>query len=428
MDYFVPALFNHPSNPALVARLKQKLTVHRDEKWTTYVNEASRMYQVPHKKMEEANKALNLNRYDRQFLLIQSTMEDITKDALQGNYGYVLVAQTNEVYLIIPHDPISFEQVKSAQQAERIRDIIVQKNDAIREASSQEMDDLLDICHKNCPEFPIPPEYLSCKKSPSFRQDGMFRSASHASNVYAYKRYVANSVRAQMDVEKNYRSLNSTKNRNPEQENAQTLLGLSWFSRAKENFSWEPLVDGLFGHSSRQSVVLNAMTHLDNYNKMVALTMKIETALNKEFPEHLDVKTMLIELKEMIAATERNNIFIELFLALAGIVAAPVALFIGLIWLVPAYSLNLPYMGKPQFLLDTLQWFADSLITAVQCLLFPLAMIQAHDNSGSMNLLKGECTRIVETLLTSVEQELLVLPIEEDVINPSLSNQALLRY
>ncbi|MCR9191374.1 MAG: hypothetical protein NXI01_01790 [Gammaproteobacteria bacterium] len=84
----------------------------------------------------------------------------------------------------------------------------------------------------------------------------------------------------------------------------------------------------------------------------------------------------------------------DFILTLAGILAAPLALLIGLLWLIPAYALALPYLGKPQFFLDAALWFGDSIISIAQYLLFP---IHAYNASGSMEARKEECTRIVET-------------------------------
>lgn len=414
------SLFKNPDNLALVSQLKQKLNTHRDRNWTTYVNEVSRVYQLPQKKIEDANKAQHSATYDRKFLLVRSQMEKIEHETLQENYGYVLDPETNKVYLIIPTTSIMFEEVNNEQNAERIRSIILQKNDAIREATWEEMDGILDILNGDQPELSTEtPEFLLSKKSRSHRGDGKFRSATHAPSAYAFKRYVLNCFVAQMVVEKKYRELVEQKNRNLDQEKAKVLLSLSWFSRSKENFSWSPLVDGIVGHSSRSEVILNATPNLDRNNRIAALVMNIENAFNNEAPNFLEIKTNLAELKTILVFEERNNIFIELFLALAGIVAAPIALIIGLIWLVPAYFLSLPYMGKPQFFLDTLQWFGDSLINVVSCLLFPIAMIQAYNTSGSMNVLKGECTRIVETLLSRVESESSVLSIGSDTVHQS---------
>ena len=80
--------------------------------------------------------------------------------------------------------------------------------------------------------------------------------------------------------------------------------------------------------------------------------------------------------------------------------------------MLPSYWFNLPYFGKPQFFLDRVQGVADECIELFRCIVFPLAIIQAYNTSGSMNVLQGPCTRMVETLLERVKSELTKLDVE----------------
>lgn len=400
----MPYIFKVNGNAALASRLRQKLNLHRERDWTNYVNQVSKVYQQPKDKFDSAHTAMNLERYDRKLLLIRKKMEDIQPVDLQGNYGYVLGTEVNQVYLIVPMSPIVFEQVKNEIAAAHIYTLISQKNSFIQEATWDEMDSILDAFHdEHVDENPEPPEFLGRQKSKSFRGDGKFRSYTHAPSTYAFKKYILNCAAAQLKIEKKFRERNHIEVIHQEQDSAKKLLSLSWFSRSKENFSWSPLIDGFVGHSSASDVILDATPNLEAHNKMVVLAMSVEEELNKENFDSAKIQANLTELKTLLNSHERNNIFIELFLALVGIIVAPLACLIGFIWIIPAYLYALPYLGKSSFFLDTFQWFIDSCLTTARCLIFPIAMIHAYNTTGSSNLLKGECTRIVEALLARIE-------------------------
>ncbi len=393
----MPYIFKVNDNAALASRLRQKLNLHRERGWNNYVNQLSKLYQLPKDKFDSGFKASKLERNDKKFLLIRKKMEDIQPDDLQRNYGYVLGTEVNQVYLILPMSRITFESVKNKKAAARIHTLISQKNSLIQEATWDEMDSILDAFNDDKINTELP-KFKTMEKSVSLRMDGKFRPCTHAPNAYAFKKHILNCVSAQLEIEKKFPE------RNCEQDSAEKLLSLSWFSRSKENFSWFPLIDGFFGHSSSASDdIENATPILKAHNIMSALASEVEKELNNINFDSAKIKSYLRKLEALLNSHVRNNIFIELLLGLGGIIAAPLACLIGFIWIIPAYLYDLPYLGKSSFFLDTFQWFIDSCLTTARCLIFPIAMIHAYNTTGSSNLLKGECTRIVETLLARIE-------------------------
>ena len=101
----------------------------------------SLLYQMPTKKLEEAQKAERLDQYDRKFLLIQKMMSQLDSASLKGNYAYILDSESHQVWLVIPHSAHAiFEPVSDSQAASRIRNMILQKTDEVREASFEDMD------------------------------------------------------------------------------------------------------------------------------------------------------------------------------------------------------------------------------------------------------------------------------------------------
>lgn len=99
----MPSLFKVPNDIDLVIRLKQKILRFCDWRWTNYVNKMSRLYQMPTKKLEEAQKAERLDQYDRKFLLIQKMMSQLDSGSLKGNYAYILDSESHQVWLVIPN-------------------------------------------------------------------------------------------------------------------------------------------------------------------------------------------------------------------------------------------------------------------------------------------------------------------------------------
>lgn len=403
----MPHIFKVDGNLQLASRLREKLNLLREDSWTNYVHQASKFYQVPRDTIESIRQSVQPNRDSRKFFLIQQR-NDIRSADLQGNYGYVLGAAINQVDLIIPTSPsLSFEPVRNVKAAVRIYALISRQHASIQEASWDDMDNILNSFYAGQDnEDPEPPDD---KESCHLRGDGKFRSYIHAPYAYALKRYTLNSVAAQLKIEQNFRARTHRDNLHPAQKNAKTLLRLSWFARAKENFSWSPLMDGFVG--SPKGLIKNAMPSLDSHNTKTALALIIEEELQKAEPDYSRIQTHLTELKDRLHPDARDNIFTELIFGLAGIISAPFAFLIGLIWVIPAYLYGLPYLGQSSFLFDTIQWFVDSLITAVRCLIFPIAMLHAYNTTGSKNVLKSACLRIVETLLARIEN-----------ISPRLSN------
>lgn len=150
-------------------------------------------------------------------------------------------------------------------------------------------------------------------------------------------------------------------------------------------FSWSPLMDGFMANSSTTIALIETATpNLEAHNRMVALSIFIEEEFQKERPNYTLIRTHLNEMKTLLNAHERNNIFIELFLAVVGIVTAPFAFLVGLLWILPTYIYSLPYLGTSAFLFDALQWFVMSIVDALRCLIFPIAIIHAYNKTGSM--------------------------------------------
>ncbi|MDX2345368.1 MAG: hypothetical protein QNK11_00640 [Legionella sp.] len=207
-----------------------------------------------------------------------------------------------------------------------------------------------------------------------------------------------------------------------------THLKKTWSRRTKEDFDWFNLVSYM---AIESTAVPESGNILNKASFLVELTGKLETLFSKEKLDSNELKAILLSvqskitcnklfnagiinsgapignkhiililnlIKEDLGINTRRNIFIDLFLALSGVFAAPFAFLIGLAWMIPAYCLDLPYLGKPQFLIDSAQWFVDSLLNAIECIVFPIAMVNAYNRSGSMDLFKSESTRILETL------------------------------
>lgn len=392
-----------PSTSELTLRLKKNVNVIRERAWTTYVNVVCKVAHVPNSKVEAVCTEKGLELYDRKFFLMQGnilTTVDLEKK-LEKNYGYFYDIPTGALYLMIPSDSTIFQVVSDSKAIRSISAIIAKKDDASREAMWEEMDAILEAFSED--EWHERPEFLSKTKSISYRRDGKFCSAVHAPNGYAFKRHTFNSFSSQVKVENLFRKMDQRNHGHLHEEKAEILLNQSWFSRAKENFSWSPLVDW---YSPPSDATFFCVTpHLSKYNRMAVSVDCLEKELNTKPVDIEVVKKRLFALRDILDKDgEGRNVFIDLLVALGGVVSAPIALLIGLIWVIPAYCLNLPYFGQPQFFMDATIWFVDSLMTAVRCLLFPLEMIHAYNTSGSMNILKGECTRIIETLSVRVNE------------------------
>ena len=404
-------VFKVADNAQLASRLSQKLNLHRERDWTNYVNQISKLYRVLKEQDDSTQRKIYDEKYNRKFYLIQQKMEDISSDTLEGNYGYILGSKANQVYLVIPMHSICFEEVTDEGVATRIYELILQKNIPKREASPNDMDSILrswngdELDKVSTSINDMCPEFLMKQKSRSSYSDGRFRSYIHAPSAYAFKKHILNCAATQLNVEEKFRERNGIKSVRQEQKNAKTLLNLSWFARDKENFSWFPLVDVFFGNGSERptDAIENATPRLAVHNQISALAMMVQAELSQEKPDFVTIQANLAELKKLLDSHERDNILIELILSLSGIVAAPLACLIGIVWIIPAYLCDLPYLGKASFFFDAIQWGIDSLITAVRCLILPIAMIHAYNTTGSSNVLKGECTRIVEELISRIK-------------------------
>ncbi len=274
---------------------------------------------------------------------------------------------------------------------QRIRTIIRKKDEKYRDATWEEMD-AIEESFKGQYSLEAP-NFLNNSTLESIDvtyRNGRFIPGIHAPNGFAFKQYMFNCFMQQSQLTKHI----DIKTRDA----GKSLLNLSWFARTKENFDWAPLIDGLVGHSDRASAVMNIPPILTKYNVCFSLIERLEKEMFQELPNKKEIISLLKQLHDNLCKDERRNIFIELFMAIVGVVSAPIALLIGLVWLIPAYYLELPYFGKPEFFFDVAQWFIDSFIKATRCIVFPIYMIRAYNNTGSMDPLKGECTRIVDTL------------------------------
>lgn len=392
--------FRNPTNLELASRLKQNALQYREKTWTDAIYWLSRFYQLPKDKFEHAVHQDGAERYDRKFLLIQAKLEDITPADLNRNYGYILAPDSNEPYLIIPTSQrLIFERVQDATIHAELCDLIRNDHTRIREARDEDMDRILELFYGDQAENLMEiAEFMQRERSITLNGDGKFRSYRHAPSAYAFKQYFLNYTAKELQVTVDMWNRTGLTDINREQTRAKTLLETSWFSHAREHFSWKPLADFINPSTIDARGFMHTGHALAEVNQRAALAIKIEEALNTVHPDLAVVKALLEEIQA--SHTVNENYLVQLVLSIGGVVASPVALLMGLVWAIPALIVGSPYFGKPAFFIDTFQWFAESLVNTLQLIIVPLGMVNAYNRSGSMDINQSEFNRITETLLS----------------------------
>ncbi|MDF1827449.1 MAG: hypothetical protein P1U39_04140 [Legionellaceae bacterium] len=396
--------FRNPTNLELASRLKQNALQYRENTWTDSIYWLSRFYQLPKDKFEHAVHQDGAERYDRKFLLIQAKLEDITPADLNRNYGYILAPDSNEPWFIVPSlnkslPDLIFHPVKDDKIHTDLCNLIRSDDTRIREARDEDMDRILELFYGDQAENLMEiAEFMKREQSITLNGDGKFRSYRHAPSAYAFKQYFLNYTAKELDVTLEMWNRTGLTDINREQTRAKTLLETSWFSHAREHFSWKPLADFINPSTIDARGFMRTGHELAAVNQRAALAIKIEEALHTKHPDLAEVKALLKQIQASYTVNE--NYLVQLVLSIGGVVASPVALLMGLVWAIPALIVGSPYFGKPAFFIDTFQWFAESLVNTLQLIIVPLGMVNAYNRSGSMDINQSEFNRIAETLLS----------------------------
>lgn len=221
-------------------------------------------------------------------------------------------------------------------------------------------------------------------------------------------------------------------------DNAKKLLAKSTWLQSKEYFTYAnytPLIDTdtnpYFGmdNSGGQSYF---------YINMLSYVYEIEAELNKNQPDYSKILNTIQELRayswvvpSVITSPNANvhtiplqitpyfgqNVFVQLLFAIVGITAALLAMFSGLLFMIPAYCINSPYFGTCQFLWDALVYLAQSCVNAVTAIVFPLSMIYAYYTTDSCNIIHGDLARSLNTIENFCKQQITLTPSME-LVNP----------
>ena len=326
-------------------------------------------------------------------------LELLTVNSLNHNYAYLLSPDDSKVYLVRPeHGKVKFEPIMDDDINDKIKRVISKEMPSSREATPDEMDSILEAFYGEGAEEPDLPDIITGWKTPSYFNDGKFRSHMHAPGAYAFKKHLYNCVAKQVKIESLYRTRN---NLTDMQTTANDLLAKSWFSQEKDNFSWHRLSEIILPMNASDKInsINSIPERLGIIYRHAAAVLTIEEEIAKEEPNSQIIIENLEILENYLTTSDRRNVFLDIFISICGIVSTPFALLVGLTWALPAYFLDLPYLGKPEFFLDCMTWFTQSISMLVQNIIFPIAMLQASNTTGSENILKGEDTRLVKTLL-----------------------------
>lgn len=401
----MPYIFKSPKNNELASRLHQKLNLQKERVWNNYLRKVSKIYQLPKEKLVNLVETPRTVMHDKKFMLVKMTLNNYQNRYRNNyNYGYIYDWSTQELALAIPTDNgVRFEKVKDAVARNAIQELILNVDLVEREATWEDMDRIIESFNEKeySQIYPTPPKFLDTNITgiELICNDGKFCSATHAPNSYALKRYILNSVIAQFNDKQKYgKNSSDILNINPEEANR--LLSLSWLSRAKENFSWPSLIDGSVGNITKNLETLNM------HNDIAQAARLIDLNLGTKNPNFKQIKQNLLTIQRQLKNTAKDNIFTELFFAISGVITAPLAFVVGLAFIIPAYFWNIPYLGSKAFFMDTTICFVESLLTTIRSLIFPIAMLHSYHTTGSCNILKSECSRIVDTLLARVNNEI----------------------
>jgi hypothetical protein len=410
LQLVIQNILKNSENKVLLSRLRRRLNSNKAHAWTSYLHKSSKVYHQPQQRLETEVETRPTAMHSKKFILVTKELGLYTDDNQYNcDYGYIFDWREQKVYLAIPKDNgIYFEEVKDKAAEGVIRELIPKK-DAMRAATWEEMDTIIESFTEKEYNFvsPMIPKFIDSQnqKIDYIYNYGQFKSAIHAPNAYALRRYILNSVIYEL---KNGQQYIQKSHNIPDIDPlaAENLLSESWFARPKANFSWHALIDGLLGNIPKAYSIKEANEKLILRNQMSQIAKFVDDKLSEANPNLNQIKGALEQLQCKLKTSVRDDIFIELFYALGGVIIAPFAFLVGIAWIIPALFLNLPYLGTKTFLLDAAVWFADSLLAVIRCVIFPIAMLHAYNTTGSSNILKGESTRIVEALLAKINDEL----------------------
>ena len=400
-------LFKVPDNLKIATELNQIMQHQKDSYWVQYSQALSSIYQLSPSNVDDFLRESS----SRKFYLMR--WQDITnnhREIIDNNYAYMLSENSEQVFLVEPPEaygssPVHVDVTNPDAKA-YILGIIKEHPSPSREASWEEMETFID---KFCDgDDELPDEYNGSEVVYKHSPDGVFQSAWHAPHGFAYRQNILNSFAKHLTI--NQKIEGNTTSIGPKRKEAEKLLRTHWIAREKQNFSWL----GLLGQTQNPVGVSGEGERINNADLLLRASQYIKEEFSKQSPDYANIKKALDELKEnMIGAPKFNsNILFQVLVSFVQIITQLICLCIGIIGMLPSYWFNLPYFGKPQFFLDRVQGVADECIELFRCIVFPLAIIQAYNTSGSMNVLQGPCTRMVETLLERVKSELTKLDVE----------------